>query len=185
MKLNVKEILKPTLILVVICVVVTACLAVTNAATKDTIKARDAADAKASRQIALPGADSFEQSADEKTCYIGKKNGKEIGWVFTTSTASYGGDIKVMTGIDNDGKITGVVLVSTSDTPGLGLNAKKESFRNQYKQQVPDKGFEVVKSGNAGKGQINALTGATISSKAVTKAVNEAITEYNKVKGGD
>jgi electron transport complex protein RnfG len=180
-----KEIIKPTFVLFAICLVVTALLALTNSATKKAIDVQQAKDAQTSRQMALSEANSFVKSDKAADCYVGKKDGKSVGWVFTTKTTSYGGDITVMTGINNTGKVSGVVLVSTSDTPGLGLNAQKESFRAQYKQQVPENGFTVVKGGGAGKGQVNALTGATITSKAVTKAVNEAVTEYQKVKGGE
>lgn len=185
MKLSAKEVLKPTLILVIICLVVTACLAGTNVLTRSAIAAQNAKDAEESRKVALPTAEAFEQSTKNKDCYVGKKGSDVTGYVFTTESNSYGGKIKVMTGIDKDGKVTGVILLSTNDTPGLGLNAQKESFRDQYKQKAPDKGFEVVKGGGAKEGQINAMTGATISSKAVTTAVNEAITEYQKVKGGE
>ena len=90
-----------------------------------------------------------------------------------------------MTGISKDGKVTGVNLLETSDTPGLGLNAQDASFRDQYKQKVPDSGqFEVNKSGKTGDGQIAALTGATITSRAVTDAVNQAVKTFNTVKGG-
>lgn len=183
MKLNAKEIIKPALTLVTICFVVTLCLAITNAVTKTAIQNQKEKDTLASRQVALAAADSFTKKTD--TCYVGTKGGQTVGWVFTTKTGSYGGDIEVMTGIGKNGKITGVVLTSTNDTPGLGLNAKNESFRNQYKQDAPQNGFEVIKGSKAGKGQISALTGATITSKAVTKAVNEAVAEYQKVKGGD
>lgn len=185
MKGSGKEIVKPTVVLVVICFVVTACLAFTNAATKKQIAVQAEKDAETSRQVALPAAESFTKSSKISDCYAGQKGGKTVGWVFTTKSASYGGDITVMTGIGKDGKVSGVVLVNTSDTPGLGLNAQKESFRDQYKQEVPKSGFTVVKGGGAKKGQINALTGATITSRAVTKAVNEAVSEYDKVKGGD
>lgn len=191
MKGNAKEILKPTLILVIICLVVTAGLAFTNAATKSAIAAQAENDAKQSRLMALPGADAFKKT-DAKAvsdkvvdCYAGSKGGQTIGWVITTKSNSYGGDIQVMTGISKAGKITGVELVTTSDTPGLGLNAKKDTFRAQYQQKVPEKGFEVVKGGGAKEGQINALTGATITSKAVTSAVNEAVKQYEQVKGGE
>ena len=187
MKLDAKEVLKPTLILVIICLIATACLAGTNILTRSAIAAQKEKDAQASRQVALPVADSFEQSQDSDICFVGKKGSDVVGYVFTTEANSYGGKIQVMTGIDSDGKVTGVVLVSTNDTPGLGLNAQKPEFRDQYKQQAPENGFEVVKGGGAkeGEGQINAMTGATISSKAVTTAVNEAVAEYQKVKGGD
>lgn len=186
MKENAKGILKPTLVLVIICLIVTAALAFTNAATKGKIAEQAESDAKQSRLIALPGADSFTKSTKAADCYEGKKGSETVGWVFTTKAGSYGGDITVMTGISKDGKITGVQLTNTSDTPGLGLNAQKPEFRDQYvKNCSPGKQFIVVKSGNAGKSEINAMTGATISSKAVTNAVNEAVAEFQKVKGGE
>lgn len=184
MKLNAKEVLKPTFILVAICLVMTACLVLTNVGTKDAIAAQNEKAASESRKVALPDADTFEQSPDSDICFLGKKGNDVVGYVFNTTASSYGGPIQVMTGISKDGKVTGVVLVSTNDTPGLGLNAQKPEFRDQYKQQAPDNGFEVVKGGGAKDGQINAMTGATISSKAVTTAVNEAVAEYQKMKDG-
>lgn len=180
-----KEIARPALILFAICLIVTACLALTNAVTKNAIAAQKEKDAQASRLAALPVAETFEKSQTLDNCYVGKKNGETVGWVFTTKASSYGGEITVVTGISKEGKVTGVELESTNDTPGLGLNATKDSFRDQYAQQVPENGFEVVKDGSAGSGQVNALTGATITSRAVTAAVNEAVTEYQKIKGGE
>lgn len=180
-----QEIVKPTFVLVAICFIVTALIALTHAATKNAIAAQHEKDAQVSRQTVLPAADSFVPSSRASGCYLGRKGGKNVGWVFTTKSASYGGDITVITGINTDGKVTGVVLSSTNDTPGLGLNAQKAEFRDQYLQAVPQGGFTVIQGGGAGKGQINAMTGATVTSKAVTKAVNEAIAEYQKVKGGE
>lgn len=183
MKIDAKEILKPTVTLFTICLVIATLLAVTNLMTQDKIKQINEETTSASRALVLPGAKQFEDSAN-KLYAVGKNGGNVVGYVFTTKTKSYGGDLKVMTGIDKNGKVTGVVLLTISDTPGLGLNAQKENFRNQYLQSAPEKGFEVVKTGNAGEGQINAMTGATITSKAVTKCVNEAVAQYEKIKGG-
>lgn len=184
MKRNAEEVLRPTLILAAICLVMTTCLVLTNLATKDAIAAQNEKEASESRKAALPDADTFEQSPDSSICFVGRKGSDVVGYVFSTTASSYGGPIQVMTGISKDGEVTGVVLVSTSDTPGLGLNAQKPKFRDQYKQQAPEKGFEVVKGGGAKEGQINAMTGATVSSKAVTAAVNAAVAEYQKVKDG-
>jgi Na+-translocating ferredoxin:NAD+ oxidoreductase subunit G len=184
MKLNAKEILKPTITLFVICLVTAILLAVTNQMTRDKIVAMNKQTESTSRQVVLPGTTEFEDSKDG-TYAIGKSENDITGYVFTTKSKSYGGDLSVMTGISKDGKVTGVVILEISDTPGLGLNAQKESFRDQYKQAAPEKGFEVTKSGTAADGQINAMTGATITSKAVTSAVNEAVANYQKVKGGE
>lgn len=185
MKLDAKEIAKPALILFLICLIITACLAGTNLLTKKVIAKEEEKSTQQSRLLVLPTADTFEKSDRSDICYVGKKSDSVVGYVFTTTAASYGGTIEVMTGIDSDGKISGVTILSISDTPGLGMNAKKESFLGQYRKGIPENGFEVVKGGNASDGQINAITGATITSKAVTSAVNDAVTEYNKIKGGE
>ena len=84
-----------------------------------------------------------------------------------------------MTGIQVDGSVSGVELLSIDDTPGLGMNAEKEDFRAQFHQE-----FEVIKSGEKQDGQIMAMTGATITTQGVTDAVNEALALYETVKGG-
>ena len=184
MKIDTKEILKPTITLFVICLITALLLAVTNQMTSDKIVEMNKQTESASRQVVLPGTSVFEDSKDGAYA-IGKNGSTVSGYVFTTKTKSYGGDLSVMTGISKAGKVTGVVILSISDTPGLGLNAEKESFRNQYKQAVLAKEFEVIKSGTAAAGQINAMTGATITSKAVTTCVNGAVAAYQKVKGGE
>ena len=128
----------------------------------------------------LPDADSFEE-ADGYA--IGKTGSDIAGYVFVTSSKGYGGDVQVMTGISTDGQITGVVILEQDETPGLGANAEKESFRDQFKQAVPENGFTVTKS-TAGEGEISAMTGATITTTAVTNAVNDAIAQYNEIKEG-
>ncbi len=184
MKINPKEILKPAITLFVICLIVALLLSVTNLMTRNKIEAMNQQAEASSRALVLPGATSFEDSKD-KSYVVGKKGSDILGYVFTTKSKSYGGDLGVMTGIDKDGKVTGVVILSTNDTPGLGLNAQKENFRDQYKQASPEKGFEVVKSSPAGKGQIEAMTGATITSKAFTDCVNQAVVQYQKIKRGE
>jgi len=85
------------------------------------------------------------------------------------------------------GKVTGVEILSHSETPGLGANAANESFTKEYKQDITASGFSVVKDGTGGSdGKIDAITGATITSNAVTNAVNEAVNIYRSlVEGGE
>lgn len=177
--MNVKEVLKPAAILFAICVLVSAALAGTNLLTKDKIAQAAAKKAEESRLVALPGAESFEE---REGCYIGMDGaGEAVGYVFETAAKGYGGDVKVMTGINTQGEVTGVIVLSHSETPGLGANAEKESFREQYKgQQVANltPGIQVVKFQAPGEGEIQAMTGATITSTAVTGAVNQAIEQY-------
>ena len=107
-----------------------------------------------------------------------------MGYVFETGSSGYGGTVKVMTGIDTAGSITGVVILSHEETPGLGANAERASFTDQYKQAVPENGITLVKNKTPEAGEVEALTGATITSRAVTDAVNAAIEQYNAIKGG-
>ena len=89
---------------------------------------------------------------------------------------------RVMTGISADGQVTGVKLTSQDETPGLGQKALDASFTDQYKMEIPENGFAVTK--DSPSGEITAIAGATITSRAVTNSVNEAITIYDAVTGG-
>lgn len=99
MKITAKDILKPALILFVICLVVTALLAGTNLLTKDKIAEQSALEAEQSRKVVLSDADSFEEADGY---YIGKANNETVGYVFQTEAKGYGGAVKVMTGISAD-----------------------------------------------------------------------------------
>lgn len=184
-KLNGKEIAVPAVSLFLICLVVTALLAGTNLLTRDTIAQQSLLKEETSRKVVLSQAESFEEmTSGELTYYVGRdSSGSEVGYVFTTKAKGYGGDLQVMTGIGADDKVQGVVILSQNETPGLGANATKDSFRDQYRQAVPQNGFSVVKTTPA-DGEIEAMTGATISSKAVTDAVNQAVAAYQTIKGG-
>ncbi len=179
MKLNLKSVLAPTAVLFVICVVVSAALAGTNLLTKDKIAKAAAKKAEESRMLVLPEAGYFEEAADGSH-YIGwnTEGGSVMGYVFESSAKGYGGDINVMTGINTEGKITGVTILSHGETPGLGANAEKEEFRAQFLQDVPPYGLELVKYQTPSAGQVEAITGASITSGAVTNAVNQAIESY-------
>lgn len=102
------------------------------------------------------------------------KDGNIIGYIVSaTSKEGYGGNISLSVGFDMTGNVTGVSLLSISETAGLGMEAKNESFLNQYKAEGASL-YIVGKSDNEDGINIDALSGATITSKAVTKAVNAA-----------
>lgn len=102
-------------------------------------------------------------------------SGAVIGHVFTAySNDSYSGPIRLSVGIKIDGTISGVELLEISDTPGLGLKAAEPAFKNQYLGKNTDS-LIVVKSGTAGDDEVSAISGATITSNAVTNAVNAAL----------
>ena len=184
-KFSFKEVCVPAIVLFLIAAICTAILAVTNDVTSAQIAENNAEAEKQSRQIVFTDAKSFSdaKTAGDKTFVEAlDEEGKVIGYIFTTSSKGYGSEIKIMTGIDLQGKVTGIEILSIEETAGLGMNAKKDDFKNQY---VGASGlFNVVKS-NPGENEIQALTGATITSNAVTDAVNEAVEIYKTVTGGD
>lgn len=185
-KFTAKDILIPTVSLFVICLVVTALLAVTNMLTAPQIQKLSKETEDKTKAEVLASADEFSDaltvSADGKdyTYYEGTASGDTIGYVFKTSAKGYGGDIDLMVGIDTSGKVTGVSILSISETAGLGMNAKNESFINQY---IGKSGTIGVSKNGASDTEIQALTGATITSKAVTSAVNTALSLYSRIGG--
>lgn len=184
-KINVKEILIPTVALLIFCLVATALLAGTNMITQDKIAQNAVETEKASRMVVLPeGAEFGEVTTLENgiTWCEGKAaDGNTAGYVFTSGAKGYGGTVSVMVGIDTEGKVTGIEILSHAETPGLGANATKDSFKERFK----GKSGELTVDKNSNEGQnIQAITAATITSKAVTSAVNAAIAEFENVKGG-
>ncbi|WP_367565475.1 RnfABCDGE type electron transport complex subunit G [Lacrimispora sp.] len=120
-----------------------------------------------SGQFGNAGVDQVLQAVD------GSGNG--AGYVITSySEDSYSGLVRLSVGIKADGSISGVELLEISDTPGLGLKAAEPDFKNQYVGKNTES-LTVVKSGNAGDAEINSISGATITSSAVTNAVNAAL----------
>ena len=102
-------------------------------------------------------------------------SGNELGFVITSlSNDSYGGVVKLSVGLKEDGTITGIEFLEINDTPGLGLKAKEPAFKDQFTGKNAQS-LSVTKSGNADDTQINAISGATITSSATTNAVNAAL----------
>ena len=184
-KLTPKAILIPTISLFLICAVVTAVLALTNNVTADKIKANEQASKEQSMQNVVPDAVSFEE-VEKDVLYKGlDDSGKVVGYAISTAVQGYGGQVKVMTGIADD-EIIGVdVYYNDDETPGLGKNTSNESFCSQYKGLKTDSEIHVSKDSADGQ-TVDAVTSATISSRAVTTAVNDAVAIYNdKVKEGE
>ena len=77
-------------------------------------------------------------------------------------------------GIDTEGTITGLELLEISETAGLGMKATEKSFREQYVGIKADK-VEYVKGGKTAANEIDAISGATITTKALTKAINAGL----------
>lgn len=112
------------------------------------------------------------------------KGGEEIGYVITvTSHEGYGGDIQISVGILNDGTVKGIEMLSISETAGLGMKSTEPAFKDQFKDKQVEK-FSYTKSGEKGDDKIDALSGATITTNAVTNAVDSALVYFQSVLGG-
>ena len=102
-------------------------------------------------------------------------SGSSLGYVITsTSKDGFGGDVKISVGITKDKKLNGIAFLTLAETPGLGMKAKGEKFSSQFKEKDASY-LNVVKTGATKPDEIDAISGATITSRAVTGAVNAAI----------
>jgi electron transport complex protein RnfG len=116
----------------------------------------------------------------ERTFFVAVYDGDPRGIAFETSGKGYGGDVGVMVGIDvKDDKLLGVGVTTHGETPGMGAKAKTDpSFVSQFKDLPATEPFKVAADG----GSINAISGATITSRAVSAATTDAGKIYQKLK---
>lgn len=178
-KMNAKDILVPTITLFAICLVATLLLAVVNSFTAPKIAAINEQTAVETRSQVLPLAKDF---TDKDSYFEGVDDSKNVvGYVFTETSKSYGGAVEVMVGIDTKGLVTGIEITTINDTPGLGMNAKRDDFKAQFVGMSDTIG---VNKNTKSDTEIKALTGATITSKAIADAVNAALSDYSQIGGG-
>ncbi len=105
-------------------------------------------------------------------------DGSLLGYVInSTDPSSYGGSITLSLGIQLDGTVNGYSITDISDTPGLGMKSQDEAFSSQYAGKQVDE-FTVTKTGASIEEEIDAISGATITSNAVTRAVNAGLCYY-------
>lgn len=188
--------MKDALILCAITLVAGACLGGVYEITKAPIAAAELEAKSVAYRTVLP--DAAEFVADDLTDVIASANGEIagmgfgnvtvdeavtgvdasgtlVGYVVTsTSNDGYGGAITVSVGIMADGTVNGIEFLTIGETAGLGMNAQKPEWKAQYAGKNVEQ-FSVTKSGAAADNEINAISGATITSNAVTGAVNAAI----------
>jgi electron transport complex protein RnfG len=116
----------------------------------------------------------------DRTVFVGVLDGEPRAVTFETSGKGFGGDVGLMVGIDmKDSKILGVGVTTHAETPGMGAKAQTDpSFAAQFKDLPLGEPVNVTGDG----GTINAISGATITSRAVTAATNDAVKIYEKLK---
>ncbi len=187
---NLKSLLMPAVVLFAVCLVWTFLLACTNSITAPRIEQLAKDNALAARLELLPEAKDFKRhearlNGETYEYYEGvDKAGQTTGFVFTTSANGYGGKIKVMTGVSSDGVIQKISILDISETPGLGMNILKEENIGKFAGKSGTLTVVKNKSNPAGN-EITAMTGTTVTTNAVTTAVNTALDLYNSVKGGN
>ena len=164
--------------------------------TKDPIAAQNELAKQESYKTVFPDAESFENvdfTEDEiqKLCEehgitgitmteimtAKDASGSDLGYVFNVTTSEgYGGDIQLAVGVQSDGTLNGFDALSISETAGLGMNATQDDFRNQFAGVKADQ-LEVVKDGSGASddAKIDAISGATITSSAITGAMNTCL----------
>ena len=183
-------VLKPALILLVICAVISGALALTYDSTSKIIAAGDQAAINDAMAVVLPDSEftELEISASAaggnpeiQSLYRATKNGVDAGYVATVIAKGYGGDMTIIVGIDADNNISGVRVSSHSETPGLGDRAAKPDFYNLFNGKSTSSPLAVAK-GDAADSEISAISGATISSNAVVDAVNAAADAIKNLK---
>lgn len=198
------KIIKNTLILTAITVVSGLLLGIVYGITKEPIAAAQENTKQEAFRSVLSKASSFEEygkfdagsaasllkengyASDEVTEVVEgvDENGDTIGYVVNVmSHEAYDGDLELSVGILTDGTVTGVEMLSISETAGLGMKADETEFKDQFRDKKVEK-FSYTKNGESGDNMIDAISGATITTNAVTNAVDSALVYFQNELGG-
>lgn len=171
-----KDIIKPIAVLGAICLVVTAMLAYINSVTSPIISAAETKAAEEARLEVMPDTENFEEVPADilpegvTEGYIAD-GGK--GYVFMLTTKGYGGDIRLICGILSDGSITKIKTLSHSETSGIG--SKVVDNNSGYSENFAGKTADTYS-------EVDSVSGATISSTAYKKAIENAFEAFDKLK---
>ncbi|NLI61585.1 MAG: RnfABCDGE type electron transport complex subunit G [Clostridiales bacterium] len=185
------DIIKTGLRLFIITAIAAVCMGITNLATKGPIEEQRIANANLAKQTVLPQADEFtevgimteiaeKESAKIVEINAGKASNDIVGYTFKVITRGFGGDMEVIVGINSDNQVESIQIGVHSETPGLGTKTQDDSFMDQYKGKSADNILSVTKN-SPGDSEIQAVSGATVTSDAVTNGVNLASQYYSEV----
>lgn len=205
------QLVKDAMVLTVITLVAGLALGFVSEITKEPIAQAEAAALAKAYQSVFADASEFEPlegfDAEEAT-KIGKeaegnqgdneitdcqvamdKDGNEIGYIITVTTHDgYGGDITFSMGVTNEGVMNGYSITSIDETPGLGMKATEDGFMSQF-ENIPVGTYTVTKTSPAGENEIEAISGATITSRSMTNGVDAGMAYFetleNATEGGE
>ncbi len=192
-----RDYIKLTGILFIICAVAAASLGYTNAITYDKIQEQLVIAGNEAKKAVLPGADTFEEIEDSafsaiqsnskynyiEEIYAAKAGGNIIGYTVKAVPKGYGGSMDIIVGVDIDGSLQGVRVGNNSETPGLGKKAETPKFQEQYIGKTWEGSIDVIKNGTPKDNEIAAISGATVTSGAVTDGVNQALQAVKELLG--
>ena len=197
-----KEMMKNTGIMVAITLIAGLLLGIVYQVTKEPIAVQEAKAKQEACQEVFADASSFdavEVAAVEESAWSSAGYGQEtidevmmakdsagetLGYVVTVTTKEgYGGDIRFTLGVRMDGTVNGISILSISETAGLGMRAE-EVLKPQFADKNVEK-FEYTKSGATSESEVDAISGATITTNAVTNGVNAGLYYFQtQLKGG-
>lgn len=177
----VKEVFNVAIILFVITAVAAAVLASVNKVTAPVIaKNEKKAQFDAMHEV-IPGATAFTsiEFKKEENSSVTDVYESDAGFAVKVAPNGYGGPISMIVGVDDDLKVAGVKIISQSETAGLGAKCTESEFQMQFRGKTEN--IAVSKNG-AKDNEIDAISSATVTSKAVTKGVNDALAVIKTVK---
>ena len=150
---------------------------------EDAASFKDYADFDADKATALVKKAGYDNISISACVEADDKSGKSLGYVITVVTKSYGGNATFSMGVTNDGKMNGYKITDISDTPGLGMKSTEPKFMDQFKGISIGK-YSVTK-GTPGDNEIQAISGATITSRAITNGVDAGFEYFKSIAGGE
>ena len=199
------KILKDTLAITLITLVSGLALGIVQEITAGPIARQEALSKERAYKEVFPEAASFETSLsgeDESLeAYLDEKGytaqnidevmqaldeeGSPLGYAFTvTSSEGYGGDIQFAMGVMDDGTVNGLSILSIEETAGLGMKADTEEFKSQFQNKNVE-AFQYTKNGAETDQEIDAISGATITTNAMVNGVNAGLCAFQYEKGGN
>ncbi|WP_099468054.1 FMN-binding protein [Konateibacter massiliensis] len=176
-------ILQVALNLAIVCIVSGLIIAVTYFITAPIALQKNAELEKQAMQNLVEDATDFVEVTDKADWYAAQKSGETIAYIVPAEIKGYGGIISMLVAVSIEDRVLDYKILSANETPGLGDNASKLPFRSQFEGKIA--AALVVTKDKSNTQNIQALTGATITSEAVTKAVRTAQESVVAYMGGN
>ena len=129
--------------------------------------------------------EGYKAQSIEEIMRAEDQSGETLGYAFTVVTSEgYGGDIQFSMGVQNDGTLNGISILSIGETAGLGMNADTPAFKDQFVGKQVEK-LQYTKNGATQDDEINAISGATVTTNAMTNGINAGLCAFRVMEGGD